>query len=172
VFVYVCAHVHVFAYVHESTRVSHNLYRNQPSSIASTHTYLQSSSSKAFGSACSCMQSTAFPLVNNCWGVPRTGLAGNLVSHTASQSATITAARGSLSKDLVKCLKAYSTAAAAAAAAAAGSLTLSPHRYGTTTTSRNSSQEGTATGVFASIHIIVLGSLGYTVHAVTRYGDT
>jgi hypothetical protein len=37
------------------------------------------------------------------------GLAGNLVSHTASQSATITAARGSLSKDLVKCLKVYCT---------------------------------------------------------------
>ncbi len=39
----------------------------------------------------------------------RTGLVGNLVSHTASQSATITAARGSLSKDLVKGLKVQCT---------------------------------------------------------------
>uniref|UniRef100_A0A7S3QQG6 Uncharacterized protein n=1 Tax=Dunaliella tertiolecta TaxID=3047 RepID=A0A7S3QQG6_DUNTE len=38
------------------------------------------------------------------------GLAGNLLSHTASQSATITAARGTLSKDLVKCLKVLCTA--------------------------------------------------------------
>ncbi|KAF5837248.1 hypothetical protein DUNSADRAFT_4639 [Dunaliella salina] len=38
------------------------------------------------------------------------GLAGNLLNHTASQSATITAARGTLSKDLVKCLKVFCTA--------------------------------------------------------------